>query len=47
MDILIEIRNKFKKNGDFVMSDYIRVELMKSGIVLVDSKEGTTYKIKQ
>ena len=40
----IEERNKAKKNKDFELADKIRNELLEQGIILVDSREGTTYK---
>ncbi|MBE6161686.1 MAG: cysteine--tRNA ligase [Firmicutes bacterium] len=40
----IEERNKAKKNKDFELADKIRNELLEQGIMLVDSREGTTYK---
>ena len=41
----IEERKEAKKNKDFVLSDKIRDELFDQGIQLIDSREGTTYKI--
>ena len=40
----IEERNVAKKNKDFAKADEIRNELLEKGIVLVDTREGTTYK---
>ena len=40
----IEERNIAKKNKDFAKADEIRNELLEKGIVLVDTREGTTYK---
>ena len=37
-------RNEAKKNKDYSLADSIRDELLKQGILLVDSREGTTYK---
>ena len=41
----IEERKEAKKNKDFVLADKIRDELFDQGIQLIDSREGTTYKI--
>ncbi|MEK9132992.1 MAG: cysteine--tRNA ligase [Patescibacteria group bacterium] len=41
---LISERNEVRKNRDFKRSDEIRAELEKRGIILEDSKEGTTWK---
>ncbi|MCR5788080.1 MAG: cysteine--tRNA ligase [Bacilli bacterium] len=41
---LIEQRNEAKKNKDFATADKIRNDLQERGIILVDSREGTTYK---
>ena len=43
---LIEERNNAKKNKDFNRADEIRNNLLKQGIVLKDTREGTTYEIK-
>ena len=42
---LIEKRSEAKKNKDFELADSIRSELESRGIILVDTREGTTYKI--
>ena len=42
---LIEKRSGAKKNKDFELADSIRSELESRGIILVDTREGTTYKI--
>lgn len=42
---LIEARNEAKKNKDFELADSIRDDLYKKGIELIDTREGTTYKI--
>lgn len=47
IDILIKLREKFKKSGNYEFSDYIRDELKNIGITLNDSREGTIYKIEQ
>ena len=41
---MIEKRNAAKKNKDFALADSIRNELLEKGIMLVDTREGTTYK---
>ena len=41
----IEERNKAKENKNYVLADQIREELLEQGIQLLDTKEGTTYKI--
>jgi cysteinyl-tRNA synthetase len=41
----IEERNDAKKNKDYAKADQIRDELLKEGIKLIDSREGTTYEI--
>ena len=43
---LIDERNEAKKNKDFATADKIRNDLLEKGIELIDSREGTTYKIK-
>ena len=42
---LIEKRNEAKKNKDYDLADSIRNELLDKGIELVDTREGTTYKL--
>jgi cysteinyl-tRNA synthetase len=42
---LIEARNAARKSKDFAESDRIRDELAAMGVVLKDSKEGTTWEI--
>lgn len=44
---LIEKRNEFKKNRQFTEADGIRDELAEKGIELVDTREGTIYKMKE
>jgi cysteinyl-tRNA synthetase len=41
----INMRNLAKENKDFETADAIRDELLKEGIKLIDSKEGTTYEL--
>ena len=42
----IEERNEAKKNKDYELADKIRNELLVRGIVLKDTREGTTYEVK-
>ena len=42
----IEERKQAKKLKDFAKADSIRAELLEKGIELIDTREGTTYKIK-
>jgi cysteinyl-tRNA synthetase len=42
---LIEARNEAKKNKDYELADSIRNELLNKGIELIDTREGTKYKI--
>lgn len=44
VELLIEMRNKFRKEKDWETSDYIRDKLKEAGILLEDTKEGTTWK---
>ena len=41
----IDERNQAKLNKDFNLADKIRDELKSEGIILIDSREGTTYKM--
>ncbi len=43
--MMIEKRAEAKKNKDFVIADAIREELLAKGIELVDTREGTTYRV--
>ena len=43
---MIELRKEAKKNKDYEEADRIRKELESIGIELIDTREGTTYKIK-
>ena len=43
IQILIEIRNKARADRNFTLADAIRDHLLKAGIQLKDSKDGTTY----
>ncbi len=42
---MIEKRNIAKSNKDFVTADAIRDELLSKGIILKDTREGTTYEV--
>ena len=42
---LIEKRKEAKKNKDFELADSIRNELLEKGIIIKDTREGTTYEI--
>ena len=42
----IKERNKAKENKDYLLADSIREELLDQGVELIDSREGTIYKIK-
>ncbi len=43
---MVNKRNEYKKNKDFVNADKVRDELMNKGIVIKDTREGTIYEIK-
>ena len=42
---LIEKRAQAKKDKDFELADSIRNDLLNRGIELIDTREGTTYKL--
>ena len=42
----IEERNEAKKNKNFELADKIRNELLEIGIILKDTREGTTFERK-
>ena len=44
IELLIKIRNEAKKEKNYTLSDKIRDELKKLGIILQDTKDGTSYK---
>ncbi len=46
MDILLEMRTDARKNRDFALSDKIRDQLLDAGIEIKDTKEGTSWSIK-
>ena len=41
----IEERKEAKKNKDFALADQIRDDLLKQGVKLIDTREGTTYEL--
>jgi len=43
----IEERKIAKSNKDFELADKIRNDLLSEGIILVDTREGTTYKMEE
>ena len=43
---MIKKRTEAKKNKDFALADSIREELLKQGIILKDTREGTIYEVK-
>ncbi|MDH7604258.1 MAG: cysteine--tRNA ligase [Melioribacter sp.] len=47
IELLINVRLALKKEKNYALSDFIRDELNKLGIILQDSKEGTTFKRKK
>ena len=47
INLLIELRNDARIRKDFATSDKIRDELAKAGILLQDSAQETTYKLKK
>jgi len=44
IELLIKVRMMAKKEKNFLFADFIRDELSKIGIILKDTKEGSTYK---
>jgi cysteinyl-tRNA synthetase len=45
LNALIEVRNKFRKEKNFALSDKIRDGLKEIGIILEDTKDGTKYRL--
>lgn len=43
---MIKKRNDAKKNKDFILADSIRDKLLEEGIVLKDTRDGTTYEVR-
>jgi len=46
INLIVKIRQKHRKIKDYETADWIRAELLKLGIQLMDSKEGTKWVIK-
>ena len=46
IDSMIEKRNNYKKEKNFIEADKIREELLNKGIIIKDTREGTLYEIK-
>lgn len=46
IELKISQRNNARKNRDFALSDKIRKELEENGVILEDTKEGTTWRRK-
>ena len=42
---MIEKRTEAKKNKNYELADSIRTELLEKGIILKDTREGTTYEV--
>ena len=42
---MIEKRTEAKKNKNYELADSIRNELLEKGIILKDTREGTTYEV--
>ena len=45
MDLVLEMRTKAKENKDWTTADRIRDHLKNAGIEIMDSKDGSTYKL--
>jgi cysteinyl-tRNA synthetase len=45
VDLLIQLRAQAKTDKNYALSDQIRNELKLRGIELMDSKEGTNWKL--
>ena len=46
IELKIKERLEAKKEKDYVKADNIRLELQNKGIILKDTRDGTTYEIK-
>ena len=44
---MIAKRNDAKKEKNYALADEIRNELLEKGIMIKDTREGTTYEIKE
>ena len=42
---MINKRNEAKKEKNYNLADQIRDELLQKGIVLIDTREGTNFKV--
>ena len=47
IDMMIEKRNKYKEEKNYVEADKVRNELLDKGIIIKDTREGTIYEIKR
>lgn len=47
VQMLIELRQRARKNGDFESSDAIRKQLADAGVDLLDGKQGTTWQLRR
>jgi cysteinyl-tRNA synthetase len=45
IQILLNIRQEARKNKNFELSDAIRDELLKAGIIIKDGKDGSTWEL--
>jgi cysteinyl-tRNA synthetase len=43
IQVLIDMRQKARQDRNYALADQIRDQLLKAGIQLKDTKEGTTY----
>ena len=43
IDLLVEVRNELRAQKNWALSDKIRDELKALGVILEDSKDGTTW----
>ena len=46
MKLILQLRGNAKKNKDFNTADLIRNELDKAGIQIKDSREGSSWEVK-
>ena len=47
IDLLIEVRRELRKQKLWALSDLVRDRLAELGVVLEDSKEGTSWRYKE
>lgn len=47
MQLVLSLRNEARVNKNFAVSDRIRDELQKTGVVIKDTKDGTTWEIEK